>query len=100
MNPTETAPLGQTGIRVTRLGLGTAPLGGLFTSVDEADAEGVVHRAYELGIRFFDTAPLYGFGRAEHRLGRALQRYPRDSYVLATKVGRLLRTEAPADLSQ
>jgi D-threo-aldose 1-dehydrogenase len=99
MNPTETTSLGGTGLRVTRLGLGTAPLGGLYEPVAEADAEAVVHRAYELGLRFFDTAPLYGHGLSERRLGRALQRHPRGSYVVATKVGRLLQRGAPGDLN-
>jgi D-threo-aldose 1-dehydrogenase len=100
MDPMQTVPLGRTRLRVTRLGLGTAPLGGLFQPVDEAEAERVVERAYELGIRLFDTAPLYGYGRAEERLGRVLRRLPRDSFVLASKVGRLLREDAPPDLSQ
>lgn len=91
MNPREMVELGRTGLQVTRLGLGSAPLGGLFTPVDEREAVRVVERAYELGIRFFDTAPLYGTGLAEQRMGAALAQYPRDSYVIATKVGRLIR---------
>ncbi|MBV9281445.1 MAG: aldo/keto reductase, partial [Chloroflexi bacterium] len=77
-----------------------APLAGLFEAVGEAEAEAAVARAYELGLRLFDTAPLYGHGLAERRVGRALSRYPRDTFVLATKVGRLLRPEAPADETQ
>lgn len=100
MNPAEHVPLGRTGLTVTRLGLGTAPLGGLFAPVTEADARGTVERAYELGLRFFDTAPLYGHGLAEERLGRALRPAPRHEFVLATKVGRLLRAGAPPDPSQ
>lgn len=76
---------------VTSIGLGSAPLGGLFTSVSDADAQATVERAWSLGIRFFDTAPLYGFGLAERRLGAFLRQQPRDSYVISTKVGRLLR---------
>lgn len=100
MNPRETAELGATGLRVTRLGLGSAPLGGLFAPVTDADAERTVERAYELGLRFFDTAPLYGSGLAEQRLGRALRAFPRDSYVLATKAGRLIRQGAPPEPGQ
>lgn len=100
VDPTQIVPLGRTDLHVTRLGLGTAPLGGLFQAVEEAEAERVVERAFELGIRLFDTAPLYGYGRAEERLGRVLRRLPRDSFVLASKVGRLLREDAPADPSQ
>jgi D-threo-aldose 1-dehydrogenase len=81
-----------------RLGLGCAPLGNLFSAVSNSDAAATVDAAWELGIRFFDTAPLYGHGLSEQRLGAALAGRPRDSYVLATKVGRLLRNrtgEAP-----
>lgn len=77
---------------VTSLGLGSAPLGGLFSPVSDADAEATVARAWSLGVRFFDTAPLYGFGLAERRLGAFLRHQPRESYVISTKVGRLLRT--------
>jgi D-threo-aldose 1-dehydrogenase len=74
-----------------RLGLGTAPLGGLYDAVDEETANNVVERAWELGIRSFDTAPYYGSGSAERRLGTALAGRPRDEFVVSTKVGRLLR---------
>lgn len=76
---------------VTSIGLGSAPLGGLFTSVSDADAEATIECAWSLGVRFFDTAPLYGFGLAERRLGAFLRQQPRESYVISTKVGRLLR---------
>lgn len=73
-----------------RLGLGTAPLGNLFTAVSDADADATVHSAWVSGIRTFDTAPQYGHGLAEVRLGRALAQYPRDQFVLSSKVGRVL----------
>jgi len=76
---------------VTSLGLGSAPLGGLFSPVSDADAEATIARAWSLGVRFFDTAPLYGFGLAERRLGAFLRQQKRDSYAISTKVGRLLR---------
>ncbi len=76
---------------VTSIGLGSAPLGGLFAPVSDADAEAAIERAWSLGVRFFDTAPLYGFGLAERRLGAFLRQQPRESYVISTKVGRLLR---------
>jgi D-threo-aldose 1-dehydrogenase len=78
-------------LEVTSIGLGSAPLGGLFSAVSDADAEATVARAWSLGVRFFDTAPLYGFGLAERRLGAFLRQQQRDSYVISTKVGRLLR---------
>jgi D-threo-aldose 1-dehydrogenase len=86
----QTAAVGATGVRVTRLGLGGAPLGGLFTRVSDEDAEATVHAAWERGIRFFDTAPLYGHGRSEARLGQALKAWPRSAFTLSSKVGRVL----------
>ncbi|WP_428032486.1 aldo/keto reductase [Ancylobacter sp.] len=94
--PTQTGPLGSTGRRVTRLGLGTAPLGGLYAPVSDAEAEATIARAWDLGLRVFDTAPQYGNGLSERRLGAFLAGKPRDSYVLCTKVGRLLRRPAEA----
>lgn len=76
-------------LEITRLSLGTAPLGGLFTSVSEKDSDNLVATAFELGINYFDTAPLYGYGRAEIRLGRALRSSGKD-FVISTKVGRVL----------
>jgi D-threo-aldose 1-dehydrogenase len=74
-----------------RLGLGTASIAGLYEAVDEESAHAVVNRAWELGIRYFDTAPYYGSGNAERRLGAGLRERPRDDFVVSTKVGRLLR---------
>lgn len=79
---------------LTPLGLGTAPLGGLYNPVSDEEAHRVIDAAWRHGIRFFDTAPLYGHGAAERRLGAVLAGRPRDSFVLATKVGRLLRRPA------
>lgn len=76
------------------IGLGTAPIGGLYTPVDDETAWATLDRAWELGIRTFDTAPLYGSGLAERRLGAFLQDKQRDAFVLSTKVGRLLRPDA------
>lgn len=72
------------------LGFGAAPLGNLYTRVTDARAEETLSAAWAAGIRYFDTAPFYGTGLAEQRLGRALARHPRDDFVLSTKVGRLL----------
>jgi len=93
-------PLGRTTLRVTRLGLGTAPLGGLFEAVSDDEAHRVVEAAWQSGMRFFDTAPLYGHGLAEQRLGTVLRTKPRDEFVLASKVGRLLRADAPPEPGQ
>ncbi len=77
-------------VQVSRYGFGTAPIGNLFSEVGEDTARAAVDAAYEAGIRLFDTAPHYGLGLSERRLGAALAERPRDSYALSTKVGRLL----------
>jgi len=79
---------------VADLGLGTAPLAGLYEPVAEQTAQAVVESAWELGVRYFDTAPYYGSGVAERRLGDVLRTKPRDAFVVSTKVGRLLRPDA------
>jgi D-threo-aldose 1-dehydrogenase len=75
---------------VGRLGLGCAPLGNLFESVSDEDALATVDAAWDRGVRGFDTAPLYGHGESERRLGRALRDRPRAEFELCTKVGRVL----------
>jgi D-threo-aldose 1-dehydrogenase len=97
MDPAAGVRLGRTPLTVTPLGLGTVPLGGLYREVVEADALAVLRHAHELGLRLFDTAPVYGFGLAERRLGEVLPTLPRQEIVVATKVGRLLRADAPPD---
>ncbi|MCH7745185.1 MAG: aldo/keto reductase [Chloroflexi bacterium] len=100
MNPFETAQIGATDLQVTRLGLGGVALSGAppstnpddATSEDEAAA--LVDRSLEKGVNYFDTAPLYGVGESERRVGKALQGVPRDSFVLSTKVGRVLDSDA------
>ncbi|MRX08456.1 aldo/keto reductase [Pseudoduganella sp. FT25W] len=76
-----------------KLGFGTAPLGNMFRNIPEAEALATVDAAWEQGIRHFDTAPLYGAGLAELRLGEALAKRKREDYVLSTKVGRLILDE-------
>lgn len=83
-------------VRVAGLGFGTAPLGNLYAEVGEADAAAALARALELGIRYFDTAPFYGHGLAERRLGLALAGRPRDGFMVSTKVGRLIETDPAA----
>ncbi|GGD53501.1 aldo/keto reductase [Paenibacillus nasutitermitis] len=80
----EYTQLGRTGWQVSKLGLGGAPLGGDFGETTDREVEDVVHAAIDLGINFFDTAPLYGQGESERRLGLAL-RGRRDRVILATK---------------
>jgi D-threo-aldose 1-dehydrogenase len=88
---TARVPLGRTGLKVSRLALGTAPLGNLLAEVAEDQAEAVLAAALDAGMNYIDTAPYYGYGLAEERVGRALQGRPRGDLVISTKVGRLLR---------
>ena len=96
MNPFDTVPVGPYNLPVMRLGLGGAPLSGmvladgLYGGSAHDEAVRTIERAYQLGIRYFDTAPLYGDGRSEARFGHALAGKPRDEFVLSTKVGRVL----------
>src|SRR5215510_7732481 len=80
----------QTGVEVSALGFGGAVIGGLYRWVDDETAHAAVDAAWSLGIRYFDTAPHYGLGLSERRLGTALAGRPRSEYVISTKVGRLL----------
>jgi D-threo-aldose 1-dehydrogenase len=75
---------------ISVLGMGCAQLGNLGSVLTDDEAEASVHAAWDAGIRHFDTAPHYGLGLSERRLGRALAAYPREDYVVSTKVGRLL----------
>ena len=91
MNPLCKTEIGKTGVQVTKVGLGGAPLAGLYTDVEANMAVATILKAHELGISYFDTAPLYGSGRSETYFSRALQQIPRDEFVLSTKVGRILQ---------
>lgn len=88
--------LGRSAVEVTELGLGGGPLGGLYAPLSDADAHETLAAAWEHGIRYFDTAPLYGIGHSERRMGEFLRRRPRGEYTLSTKVGRLLVPQDPA----
>ena len=78
------------GVALSELSLGCAQLGNLYGEVTDAEAKATVDSAWELGVRYFDTAPHYGVGLSERRLGAALRGRPRDTYTVSTKVGRLL----------
>src|SRR5215471_2051493 len=97
MDPLRRRKLGSSSLEVTQLGLGTAPLGDLFQRLDETRAVDTVAAGLEAGLNLFDTAPLYGRGLAEHRVGQALR--GRDDFVLSTKVGRWYRA-AGSDLTR
>ncbi|MEV0369707.1 aldo/keto reductase [Streptomyces sp. NPDC050636] len=89
--------LGRSGVTVPPLGLGCAPLGNLYRALPEEQAQDVLRTAFATGARYFDTAPHYGLGLSEERLGRALRGRDRATYTLSTKVGRRLRPLAPGE---
>ena len=98
MDPLEKVRLGNTEVKVTRLGMGGAPMGGLVTDAGANIANETLKQAYEEGIRYFDTAPLYGSGKSEVFFGEFLSTLDRDSFTLSSKVGRLLdRTGTPSE---
>lgn len=88
--------VGKTDLRVTELGVGAGPLGNLYREISDEDAANVLTSAWDAGMRYFDVAPFYGLGLSESRLGAVLPQYPRDDYVLSTKVGKLLQPAEPA----
>lgn len=81
-------PLGQTGLKVSIVALGASPLGGVFGAVEEKGCRDCVHAALDAGVNFIDVSPYYGLTKAETMLGKCLKGVPRESYYLATKVGR------------
>jgi D-threo-aldose 1-dehydrogenase len=87
VNPITKVQIGRTCLKVSRLGFGGVPLGGLYKDLSEEEAGATVRQALDLGVNYFDTAPIYGFGKSELRLGKELARCSRDSIVVATKVG-------------
>ena len=92
----KTNTLGKSSVRISQLGFGGGPLGGLFEPVDDDTAAAALAQAWESGIRYFDTAPHYGIGHSERRFGDFLRRQPRSTFTLSTKVGRLLVEQDPA----
>ena len=93
---TLTTQAGRT-LAFSAFGFGAAPIGNMHRVLSEAEAEATVRQAWSLGLRYFDTAPLYGHGLSEQRVGAALKGKPRASFLLSTKVGRLLEPCAPGD---
>ncbi len=89
--------VGKTRLEVTTLGLGGAPMGGFRAKISDAEAVALTDVAYELGVRYFDTSPFYGYGRSELRMGAALREKPRDDYVLSTKIGRIMHAMKPGE---
>lgn len=86
---------GTGGLTFTELGFGSAPLGNLYRAISEDDAQAILDAAWAAGVRYYDTAPLYGLGLSETRLNRFLRDKPREDYVLSTKIGRTLKVTTP-----
>jgi len=101
LRATEKVEIGRTGIHVSRLGLGGVALSGAPPATDphqstsEDEAMAIIQRSLALGLNYLDTAPMYGVGHSERRYGQALHGRARDSYVLSTKVGRVLHPSVP-----
>ena len=89
--------VGKTGLEVTTMGLGGAPMGGFRATISDAEAAAINDTAYDLGVRYFDTSPFYGYGRSELRMGAALRQKPREEFVLSTKIGRILHPMKPGE---
>ncbi|MDO9545264.1 MAG: aldo/keto reductase [Pelolinea sp.] len=97
MDPNKRVKLGKTNVMIPQLGLGTNPLGGMFAPISPEEAQATVESCWDLGIRFYDTAPVYGYGNAERAVGAILSKKPRSEFILSTKVGRLLLADGPKD---
>ncbi|NKB68244.1 MAG: aldo/keto reductase [Candidatus Latescibacteria bacterium] len=96
-----TRKLGRTGVELTELSFGSAPLGNLFVEVGEEEAQQTLGAAWDAGMRYFDTSPFYGYGKSEHRVGHFLRQRDLSSYVLSTKVGRVFKASTdPANFDQ
>ncbi|MGF1475576.1 MAG: aldo/keto reductase [Geminicoccaceae bacterium] len=91
-------PIGRTDLMVSQMGFGGAPLGNMYEGFTDEVARAAVLASFDAGMSLFDTAPLYGHGLSEHRVGEALRGKDRDAWVLSTKIGRLLKPAAPAEI--
>jgi aryl-alcohol dehydrogenase-like predicted oxidoreductase len=93
VDPSTRSALGSTDVAVSRLSLGGTPFGDMYDVVPDEQAVATVRAAFDTGVRYFDTAPLYGVGKAERRLGLGLRGLPRDEIVVSTKIGRILQDD-------
>ncbi|MEM8850857.1 MAG: aldo/keto reductase [Pseudomonadota bacterium] len=98
MHPSTKVKFGRTDLEVTAFGFGTAPVGNIFREIDEATSDAMFQTAWDAGVRYFDTAPMYGHGLSELRTGQALRWKDRDDLILSSKVGRLLRPARKQDI--
>lgn len=89
--------VGSSQLTVSELGFGAAPIGGFRFTISEAEAQALLEAAWDGGVRYFDTSPFYGYGRSELRIGHFLRQYPRDDFVVSTKIGRVMHTIRPGE---
>lgn len=98
MQPNSKVKFGRVDLEVTPFGFGAAPIGNIFREIDEETSDGMIQEAWDQGIRYFDTAPMYGHGLSELRTGHSLRWKNRDDFVLSSKVGRILKPARKADI--
>lgn len=98
MQPDIKVKFGRVDLEVTPFGFGTAPIGNIFREIDEATSDAMIQEAWAQGVRYFDTAPMYGHGLSELRAGHSLRWKNRDDFVLSSKVGRILKPARKADI--
>ncbi len=91
MHPSQKRKFGRVDLDVTSFGFGTAPVGNIFREIDDATSDSMFQRAWDAGVRYYDTAPMYGHGLSEIRTGQSLRWKKRDDYILSSKVGRILK---------
>ena len=98
MNPGTKNKFGRVDLEVSAFSFGTAPIGNIFREIDEETSDAMIQTAWDAGVRYYDTAPMYGHGLAELRTGHSLRWKDRDEFVLSSKVGRLLKPARKADI--
>lgn len=98
MQPSDKRKFGRVDLQVSAFGFGTAPIGNIFSPISEEVSGAMVQHAWESGIRYYDTAPMYGHGLSELRTGQSLRWKNRDDFVLSSKVGRLLKPARRQDI--
>lgn len=99
MTPDAKRKFGRTDLEVTAFGFGTAPIGNIFREIDEATSDAMIQRSWDAGVRYFDTAPMYGHGLSELRTGHSLRWKNRDDFVLSSKVGRILKPAKRSEIA-
>lgn len=98
MQPSKRVKFGRSDLEVTPFAFGTAPIGNFARPIDEATSDGMIQTAWDAGVRYYDTAPMYGHGLSELRCGHSLRWKDRDDFVLSTKVGRLLKPKKRSEI--